>query len=413
MKKEAAWKRFQAASLWYISPQISFCPPPLKSKKSIPLRSNLKNVKISMTQATENVSHEGANIFNQLTPFDHEEIVFCNDNATGLKAIICIHNTVLGPGLGGTRFYNYANDQDAITDVLRLARGMSFKSSIAGLNLGGAKAVIVGDPAKLKSEAFFRKFGRFIENLNGKYITAEDIGTTMRDMEYIKMETDHVVGLPEIKGGGGDPSPVTAYGVYMGMKASAKETWGSDSLAGKRISVQGIGKVGEHLVDHLTKEGAKVYISDVNQESLARVSKKYNAEVVAKDSIYGLDVDIFAPCAMGAILNNNNIEQIKAAIVCGAANNQLADEHIHGKMLSDKNIHYAPDFLVNSGGIINVYSELIGYNRDLALAQTENIYNQTLEIFKKAKDDLITTHQAALQIAEKRIRDYAKVKSTY
>ncbi len=366
-----------------------------------------------MTQATGNATPSDTNIFSQLSHFDHEEMVFCNDNATGLRAIICVHNTVLGPGLGGTRFFNYANDQEAITDVLRLARGMSFKSSIAGLNLGGAKAVIIGDPNKLKSEAFFRKFGRFIENLNGKYITAEDVGTTMKDMEYIKMETDHVVGLPEIKGGGGDPSPVTAYGVYMGMKASAKETWGSDSLSGKKISVQGIGKVGEHLVEHLTKEGAKVYITDVNQEALARVSKTYKAEVVAKDTIYGLDVDIFAPCAMGAILNTENIHALKAAIVCGASNNQLADEVLHSKLLSNNNINYAPDFLVNSGGIINVYSELNGYNRQAAYSQAENIFNQTLEIFKKAKEDKITTHHAALEIAEKRIHDYAKVKSTY
>ncbi len=366
-----------------------------------------------MSQATENTMVTDPNIFGQLTKFDHEEMVFCNDNATGLRAIICIHNTVLGPGLGGTRFYNYANDQDAITDVLRLSRGMSFKSSIAGLNLGGAKAVIIGDPNQLKSEAFFRKFGRFIENLNGKYITAEDVGTTIKDMEYIKMETDHVVGLSENRGGGGDPSPVTAYGVYMGMKASAKETWGSESLSGKRIAVQGIGKVGEHLVAHLVKEGAKVYITDVNQESLARVSKTHNVEVVAKDAIYGLEVDIFAPCAMGAILNTENINQLKGSIICGAANNQLADEVIHGNLITSKKINYAPDFLVNSGGIINVYSELIGYNREIAYAQTENIYNQTLEIYKKAREDKSTTHQAALNIAEKRIHDYAKVKSTY
>jgi len=366
-----------------------------------------------MIQATENQNSGGDEIFNQLSTFDHEEIVFCNDNATGLKAIICIHNSVLGPGLGGTRFYNYASEKDAVTDVLRLARGMSYKSSIAGLNLGGAKAVIIGDPSKLKSEALFRKFGRFIRNLNGKYITAEDVGTTLQDMEYIKMETDHVVGLPEIKGGGGDPSPVTAYGVFMGMKASAKETWGSDSLSGKRIAVQGIGKVGEHLVQFLSKEGAKIYISDINQESLARVAKAYKAEVVAKDTIFEQEVDIFAPCAMGAVLNTENINKIKAVVVCGAANNQLADETIHGELLRSRNINYAPDFLVNSGGIINVYSELIGYNRELAYAQTQNIYNQTLEIFKKAKSEKITTFKAAMQIAEKRISDYAKVKSTY
>ena len=366
---------------------------------------------MSKQQEAENPS--GDIIFNDLSKYDHEQIVFCQDNATGLKAIIAIHNTVLGPGLGGTRMYHYASDKDAIVDVLRLSRGMTYKASIAGLNLGGAKAVIIGDSKTQKSEAYMRKFGRFVQNLNGKYITAEDVGTTTKDMEYISMETDYVVGLPEIHGGGGDPSPVTAYGVYMGMKASAKQVWGTDSLSGKTVAVQGIGKVGEHLLEFLNKEGAKLIVTDIHQEHLDRAVSLYNASVVAKDEIYDVKSDIFAPCALGAILNTDNINRLKCAIVCGAANNQLADEDMHGKMLIEKGITYAPDFLVNSGGLINVYSEYTGYKREIAMASTENIYSQTLDIFKKAAKEGISTQAAAIQLAEKRIADMAKVKSTY
>jgi leucine dehydrogenase len=243
-------------------------------------------------------------IFTQLGTYDHEQIVFCNDNSTGLKAIIAIHNTVLGPGLGGTRVWNYNNEAEAINDVMRLSRGMTYKAAISGLNLGGAKAVIIGDASKIKTEALMRKFGRFVENLNGKYITAEDVNTTTRDMEYVNMETDHVVGLPESMGGGGDPSPVTAYGVYMGMKASAKNVFGSDSLSGKKIAVQGVGKVGGHLLEFLHKEGASLYISDINKDILSHYASTLGATVVNGDEIYGLDVDVFAPCALGAVLND-------------------------------------------------------------------------------------------------------------
>lgn len=352
-------------------------------------------------------------LMNQMSTHDHEQILFCQDKQTGLKALIAVHSSVLGPGLGGTRMWVYRQEQDAIQDVLRLSRGMTYKASLAGLNLGGAKAVIIGDATQIKTEALMRKFGRFVNNLNGKYITAEDVGTTTKDMEYIAMETDHVVGLPESMGGGGDPSPVTSYGVYMGMKASAKFVYGQDSLSGKTVAIQGIGKVGGHLIELLVKEGAKIYITDINESALQHYSQEFGCIAVPKDDIVSLDVDIFAPCALGAVLNTENISNLKASIVCGAANNQLADENIHGPMLLERGIVYAPDFLVNAGGLINVYSEYIGYNRDRAFSQTENIYKVCLDLLQHAREENIHTQLAATRLAEKRIEDILRVKSTY
>lgn len=366
-----------------------------------------------MIEVKENLSTTKFDLFDQLSTNDHEQIVFCQDNATGLKAIIAIHNTVLGPGLGGTRLWHYTSEAEAINDALRLSRGMTYKASISGLNLGGAKAVIIGDPKTVKSEALFRKFGRFVENLSGKYITAEDMNTTTKDMEYIAMETDHVVGLPESMGGGGDPSPVTAYGVYMGIKASAKQVWGADSLSGKTVAVQGIGKVGFHLLEYLHKEGAKLYVSDINEEALKTAASQFGAIVVPGDDFFDLDVDIISPCARGAILNSENISRLKCSIVAGAANNQLEEENAHGRQLVDKGILYAPDFLINAGGLINVYSEHIGYNREIAYDATEKIYELATSIFKKAYAENIPTQQAAIELAEKRIHDMMLVKSTY
>lgn len=366
-----------------------------------------------MVNASQGLTNTQFELFGKLGQFDHEQIMICNDNSTGLKAIIAIHNTVLGPGLGGTRMWNYKSEAEAIQDALRLSRGMSYKAAISGLNLGGAKAVIIGDPHTQKSEALMRKFGRFVENLGGKYITAEDVGTTTKDMEYVNMETDSVVGLPESRGGGGDPSPVTAYGVYMGMKASAKKLWGSDSLAGKKVAVQGIGKVGFHLVEMLHKDGAKLYVSDIHEKMLHLAASQFGAHVVNGNDIYSQDVDIFAPCALGAILNTENINALKCAIVAGAANNQLEHEDEHGPMLSKKGILYAPDFLINAGGLINVYSEYTGYNRDNAMRDTEKIYDTTLAIYAKADDENIHTQKAAMILAEKRINDILKVRSTY
>ena len=342
---------------------------------------------------------------------NHEQVVFCNDNDTGLKAIIAIHNTILGPSLGGTRMWMYNNEMEALTDVLRLSRGMTYKSSVAGLNLGGGKAVIIGDSKTQKSEAFMRRFGKFINSLSGKYITAEDVGVSTKDMEYIKMETDYVSGLPANMGGSGDPSPVTAYGVYLSMKASAKEKWGNDSLSGKKLVVQGIGHVGENLVKHLVKEGAKVSIFDINEERLKAISNETGAEVIKDgNKLYDLEMDIYAPCALGATVNTDTLNRLKCSIICGAANNQLADENVHGKMVIEKKIIYAPDFVVNAGGIINVYYELEGYNRERAMAHAEKIYDTTLNIFKLSKEQNIPTYMAANRLAEKRLEDIGKIK---
>jgi leucine dehydrogenase len=348
-------------------------------------------------------------VIGQMLANNHEQILFCNDNATGLKAIIAIHNTVLGPSLGGTRMWNYNNEMEALTDVLRLSRGMTYKSSVAGLNLGGGKAVIIGDSKKIKTEALLRRFGKFVNSLGGKYITAEDVAMTSRDMEIIKMETDYVSGLPENMGGSGDPSPVTAYGVYVSMKASAKEAFGIDSLSGKKVLVQGIGHVGETLVDYLTKEGAKVYINDISEERIKAAVDKYKAEFVPADKMFDLDIDIYAPCALGATVNDETLSKLKCKVICGAANNQLADEKKHGELVLSKGILYAPDFVVNAGGIINVYYELEGYNRERALAHAEKIYDTTWNIIQTAKAQNIPTYAAANKIAEQRIESIARI----
>ncbi len=346
-------------------------------------------------------------VFGQLSFDNHEQIVFCNDKDTGLKAIIGIHNTVLGPALGGTRMWKYANEWEALNDVLRLSRGMTYKSAISGLNLGGGKAVIIGDSKVDKTPEMITRFGQFVDSLSGKYITAEDVGTTTEDMDRIHLVTKHVTGISESLGGSGNPSPVTAYGVYMGMKAAAKYQFGSDVLEGKKVLVQGVGHVGETLVDYLTKEGALVQIADINEARLQQLQSKYGAKIATGD-IYSADVDIYAPCALGATINDETINKIKARVIAGAANNQLATEQIHGKILKEKGIAYAPDFLINAGGIINVYAEIVGYDKAEAMRRTENIYNTTLEIFNFAEENGITTHQAALSIAEKRIEDRKK-----
>ncbi|WNW01839.1 Glu/Leu/Phe/Val dehydrogenase [Tenacibaculum sp. HL-MS23] len=342
-------------------------------------------------------------VFGQLSFDNHEQIVFCNDEDTGLKAIIGIHNTTLGPALGGTRMWQYNNEWEALNDVLRLSRGMTYKSAITGLNLGGGKAVIIGDAKTQKNDALMRKFGEYVNSLSGRYITAEDIGMETRDMDVIREVTPHVTGVSEAIGGSGNPSPVTAYGVYMGMKAAAKYRFGTDNLEGKKVLVQGVGHVGETLVKHITDEGAKVILNDINEARLEELSKKYGANVVLGNDIYGLDVDIYAPCALGATVNDESIAQLKAKVIAGAANNQLANELKHGKLLREKGIAYAPDFLINAGGIINVYAEVVGYDKAESLKRTENIYNTTLDIFNLADKESITTHQAAFNIAQARI----------
>jgi leucine dehydrogenase len=359
----------------------------------------------------EKVQQNG--IFGTLTQLGHEQVVFCHDEPTGLKAIIAIHNTVLGPALGGTRMWAYASEQEALTDVLRLSRGMTFKAAISGINLGGGKAVIMGDAKTKKTEAFLRRFGKFVNSLNGKYITAEDVNMKTSDMEYINMETKYVTGLPETMGGGGDPSPVTAYGVYLGMKATAKKVYGHDSLAGKRVAVQGVGQVGMHLVEYLVKENTDVFVTDLFEEKALAIAKKYDVVPVGQDEIYDLDVDIYAPCALGATVNDETIGRLKCNIIAGAANNQLKDELKHGYMLLDKSITYAPDFLINAGGLINVYNEYQGnYNRKRVFEQAEKIYDTCFNILTLAEKEKISSQEAAIKLSEKRIADIGKVKIT-
>lgn len=362
-------------------------------------------------KATETVS-EGS-IFGQITTMDHEQLVICHDEATGLKALIGIHNTTLGPALGGTRMWPYASEEEAITDVLRLSRGMTFKNALAGLNLGGGKAVILGDP-KLKNEAYLRRFGRFVQSLGGRYVTAEDVNMNTADMEYIGLETRHVTGLPEIKGGGGDPSPVTAYGVYMGMKAAAMKAFGSESLQGKRIGVQGVGQVGKYLIDYLVKEGANVLVTDIFDDKLQAVAKKTGAQVVDPNVIYDLEMDIYSPCALGATINDQTIDRLKCAVIAGGANNQLKDEAKHGKILVEKGIVYAPDFLINAGGVINVGAEYFGgYDRDTVYKQTEKIFDTCLGILNKSEKENIPAQQAAIETAKARIEAIGRVKLSF
>ena len=332
---------------------------------------------------------------------NHERVVFCSDEKTQLKAIIAIHNTNLGPALGGTRMWQYKNISDATKDVLRLSRGMTYKAAITGLNLGGGKAVIIGN-SKDKNHDMMKAFGKFVESQNGKYITAEDVGMTTNDMRSIYEETNHVVGKPIELGGSGDPSVITAYGTLMGMKGSAYYKWGNDSLKNKKILVQGVGNVGRNLIKLLYKEGASIYVNDVNNEKLINISKKYAVQII-KDKIYNSDVDIYAPCALGGTLNDDTIPKLKCSIVAGAANNQLAKEHIHDDMLAKYNILYAPDFLINAGGLINVYSELKGFSHNQVMEKTSKIFDTTIQILKKAKQENIPTQKAALKIAKERV----------
>ena len=346
-------------------------------------------------------------IISQMSTMGHEQVLFCNDSATGLKAIIAIHNTVLGPALGGTRMWAYSNEMEALNDVLRLSKGMTYKNSISGLNLGGGKAVIIGDARTMKSEALFRRFGKFVESLAGNYITAEDVGISPSDMNWVNMETNHVAGLP---GKSGDPSPVTAYGVYMGMKACAKVQFGSDSLEGKTIAVQGVGHVGEYLVKHLAAEKANVVITDIHEETLKRVANEYGIKVVAPSEIYDVPMDIYAPCAMGATINDETLSRLKCSIISGAANNQLAIEQKHGLEVMNRGIIYAPDYTINAGGVINCFSEVEGLSSEWAHTKAAEIYTTILNIIHRSKEANIPTYQIANKMAEERIAAVGIVK---
>lgn len=351
-------------------------------------------------------------IFSYLEKYDYEQLVFCQDKQSGLKAIIAIHDTTLGPALGGTRMWTYSSEEAAIEDALRLAKGMTYKNAAAGLNLGGGKTVIIGDPRKDKNEEMFRAFGRYIQGLNGRYITAEDVGTTVADMDLIHEETDYVTGISPAFGSSGNPSPVTAYGVYRGMKAAAKEAFGSDSLEGKVIAVQGIGNVAYNLCRHLHEEGAQLIVTDINKDAVQMAVNEFGASAVSPDEIYRADCDIFAPCALGAVINDVTIPQLKAKVVAGAANNQLKDTK-HGDLIHEMGIVYAPDYVINAGGVINVADELYGYNRERALKKVEGIYANIEKVIHIAKRDRIPTYMAADRMAEERIEKIRKSRSQF
>ncbi len=346
-------------------------------------------------------------VLQRMSKYNHEQLLFCNDNATGLRAIVAVHNTILGPALGGTRMWAYKTELEALHDVLRLSRGMTYKNSVAGLNLGGGKAVIIGDARKHKSEALFRRFGKFVNSLGGKYITAEDVGIGPQDMTWVNMETNHVVGLP---GKSGDPSPVTAYGTYMGMKAAAQVKWGSDSLSGKKVVVQGAGHVGQYLVEHLVKEGAKVSISDIHEDTLKRISAQFKVAVIGVDDVYSADMDIYAPCALGATVNDQTLGKLKCSIIAGAANNQLADEAVHGVKVMEQGIIYVPDFVINAGGVINCYAEVKGYEAKWAMDKAGDIYTTCLNLLKRSSSEKIPSYRIANLMAEERIQAIGQVK---
>ena len=337
---------------------------------------------------------------NDFFGMNHEKILFCQDKETGLKAIIAVHNTVCGPALGGTRMWNYVDDQAALTDVMRLSRGMTYKNSISGLNLGGGKAVIIGDSKTQKSPELFNKFGEFVDLLGGSYITAEDVGINPQDMLHVYEKTNYVTGLPGKKG---DPSPITAYGVYMGMKGALKFQSGSDNLNGKKILVQGIGHVGLYLLDYLYKEGAEITVSDINSDLVQKTVAKYACNYVHPEKVYDLDVDIYSPCALGATINDTTINQLKCSIIAGAANNQLMDEKLHGEILFQKGIVYAPDYLINAGGVMNCYAEIHDISDDKVMDMAGNIYQTTIDILTSSRNENIPSSLAANRLAEKRI----------
>ncbi|MFC4769217.1 Glu/Leu/Phe/Val family dehydrogenase [Effusibacillus consociatus] len=351
-------------------------------------------------------------IFEYMQKYDYEQLVFCQDEASGLKAIIAIHDTTLGPALGGCRMWTYATEEDAIEDALRLARGMTYKNAAAGLNLGGGKTVIIGNPRTDKSEALFRALGRYVQSLNGRYFTAEDVGTTVHDMDIIHQETKFVTGVSETFGSSGNPSPMTALGVFRGIEATAKEAFGSDSLEGKTVAVQGVGNVGYYLCKHLHEAGAKLIVTDINEENLNRVKNEFGAQVVAPTDIFGVECDIFAPCALGAVINDETIPQLKCKVVAGSANNQLKEDR-HGDKLQELGILYAPDYVINAGGVINVADELEGYNAERARKKVENIYNILLNVYEIAKAEGIPTYKAADRLAEQRIDTLRRTRSNF
>ncbi|OKK02871.1 valine dehydrogenase [Streptomyces sp. CB03234] len=337
----------------------------------------------------------------------HEQVVLCQDRASGLKAVIAIHSTALGPALGGTRFYPYASEEDAVADALNLSRGMSYKNAMAGLEHGGGKAVIIGDPELIKTEELLLAYGRFVASLGGRYVTACDVGTYVADMDIIARENRWTTGRSPESGGAGDSSVLTAYGVFQGMRASAQHAWGDPTLRGRKVGVAGVGKVGHYLVEHLLEDGAEVVITDVRQESVRRITDKFPQVTVVADTdalIRTEGLDVYAPCALGGALNDDTVPVLTAKVVCGAANNQLAHPGVE-KDIADRGILYAPDYVVNAGGVIQVADELHGFDFDRCKAKAAKIFDTTLAIFARAKEDGIPPAAAADRIAEQRMAE--------
>ena len=348
-------------------------------------------------------------IFDTIATSGHEEVVFCHNKDAGLKAIIAIHNTVLGPALGGLRMWPYKSEQEAVNDALRLSRGMTYKNAVAGLNIGGGKAVIIGDPAKDKSEALFRAFGRFVNSLNGRYITAEDVGIDVNDMEHVFRETEFVTGVHQVHGGSGDPSPFTAYGTLQGLMAALNVKFGNENVGKYSYAVQGAGHVGMEFIKLLREQNAKVYVTDINKDLVRQAVDEFGCTAVGLDEIYDTDADVYSPCALGGTVNENTLPRLKCKIICGAANNQLATDAI-GDEVEKRGMLYAPDYAVNAGGVMNVSLEIDGYNRERAMRMMRTIYVNVGRIFQIAKRDNIPTYKAADRMAEERIATIGKIK---
>ncbi len=346
-------------------------------------------------------------IFTSLNEGGHEQLIYCNDKELGLKAIIGIHNTVLGPAMGGTRMWNYSSDEEALTDVINLSKAMSYKSSLAGLNAGGGKAVIIGDP-KIKTKKFIKRYAEFLNDLKGKYWTAQDVNMTSEDIVNIKETSKYVVGLPKDHGGLGDSSVPTAYGVYLGMKSAVMNVTGNDSLLDKKIFVQGVGKVGSKLIDYLIKEGSKVYAYDVNKSNLERLNKS-RITILNEENLYKNRYDIYSPCALGGAVNKDSVNHMECDIIAGAANNQISDEDIVLPKLKEKNILFIPDFLINAGGIISVYHEQINdLDSKKVMDMTSDIYNKVTDVLKFSSQNNISTFQAAVELAKDRITKFSE-----
>lgn len=351
-------------------------------------------------------------VFNSLAQDQHEQVIFCCDRVAGLRSIIAIHDTTLGPAIGGVRMFPYASEKDALEDVLRLSRAMTYKSAAAGINLGGGQGVIIGDPEKDKNELILRAFGKCVDGLNGRYITAEDVGTTVEDMEIVRYETRWVTGLSEALGGGGDPGPVSAIGVKHGLLVCVQEVLGKKNLKGVSVVIQGLGNVGMYLAQILHKDGCKLFVSDVIPTKAEKAKEEFKAEIVSSDEVYNVKADVFSPCALGGIINDDTVEKFKVKIIAGAANNQLAEER-HGQILQKRNIFYAPDFVIGAGGLINVVNELEGYRPERALKKAEGIYDLMKRVIELSKSEKLPTSAAANLFAERRIREVKKFKQRH